>query len=135
MHRNHIEGEPVYKYIEIGEISEKFLAVLKETQKLRHVSDEDQKQTIIHYEKMLKSELKDHIDITIMKEDGSKASIYIPLDVYHQLWKTDPQELLKENKSHHLSMDVKRVQVDEMTFLKGNNIVVTLINKQPIVKK
>lgn len=134
-HRNHIEGEPVYKFIDFGEISEDTLKFIKETQELRHVSDKDQKEAIVFYEKMLKSELKDHYDINVVRQDGKEISIYIPVAVYQQLWKTDPQELLKENRSHHLSMDFKRVQVDEMTFLKGINIVVTLIDKKPIVKK
>jgi hypothetical protein len=132
----HIVGYPVYKFIDFGEISDRAWQQIKEYDSGGSLSTNNHVGTAVtEYKRMLNSGLKDHHGIRLIRVDGEEITVFIPQSTYEVLWKKSPHDLADEYKTHKLSIDTDVIRLDGKDYLRATNIVITMENRQPEIRK
>jgi hypothetical protein len=132
----HIEGYPVYKFVDLGDISERTLTELKKAELTTSTtSKEPLGRLITEYEQMLQTGLKDHHAIKLITSNGDETMIFVPQSVYTRLWEKSPHDLAKEHKTHSLSIDVDTVRIGTTQYKQAINTAITLVDKEPVLRK
>ncbi|NWK57801.1 hypothetical protein HW115_19435 [Verrucomicrobiaceae bacterium N1E253] len=133
-----IKGYPVYRFINLDEISLnaiKGLEKMKAEGVMKDIPRDQFDRMISGQKRMIKAGFTNHKKLTIITASDKRIGVYVPIKDYKKLWERNPRDLRKEGKSHYLIVRYKTVTVDGHDYLKAEHINFSLVDHEPYIKK
>ena len=128
-----IKGYPVYRFFNIGGIDA--TARKANEAEFRKLLGENYDAYVKQEQLFVSQGFDQHTPLTIQTETGKEFEVYVSNKDYKGLWKVNPHDLAKQEKSHLVSIKYIQVNVGGETLNRAVSFQSVLIDRAPTIRK